>query len=28
VLGIVLYALTAFVESHFTGWAFRGQSNR
>jgi NitT/TauT family transport system permease protein len=28
VLGIVLYALTAFVESHFTGWAFRGQSAR
>jgi NitT/TauT family transport system permease protein len=28
VLGIVLYAVTAFVESYFTGWAFRGQANR
>ena len=26
VLGIVLYAITAQVESHFTGWAFRGQA--
>jgi NitT/TauT family transport system permease protein len=25
-LGIVLYALTAMVESRFTGWAFRGQN--
>jgi NitT/TauT family transport system permease protein len=28
VLGIVLYALTAWVETRFTGWAFRGQANR
>jgi NitT/TauT family transport system permease protein len=28
VLGIVLYAATAAIESHFTGWAFRGQANR
>jgi NitT/TauT family transport system permease protein len=28
VLGILLYAVTAAVESHFTGWAFRGQANR
>jgi NitT/TauT family transport system permease protein len=28
VLGILLYAITAAVESHFTGWAFRGQANR
>jgi NitT/TauT family transport system permease protein len=26
VLGIVLYAITARVEAHFTGWAFRGQA--
>jgi NitT/TauT family transport system permease protein len=26
VLGIVLYAVTARVEAHFTGWAFRGQA--
>jgi len=26
VLGIVLYAVTAAVEAHFTGWAFRGQT--
>jgi NitT/TauT family transport system permease protein len=26
VLGIVLYAITAAVESRFTGWAFRGQN--
>jgi NitT/TauT family transport system permease protein len=26
VLGIVLYAITAAVEAHFTGWAFRGQN--
>jgi NitT/TauT family transport system permease protein len=25
VLGIVLYAITAAIESRFTGWAFRGQ---
>jgi NitT/TauT family transport system permease protein len=28
VMGIVLYAATAAVESRFTGWAFRGQANR
>lgn len=28
VLGIVLYAMTALVESRFTGWAFRGGANR
>ena len=28
VLGIVLYAGTAMIEARFTGWAFRGQSNR
>ena len=28
VMGILLYAVTAFVESYFTGWAFRGQANR
>ena len=28
VLGILLYAATAVVETRFTGWAFRGQSNR
>ena len=28
VLGILLYAATAAVETRFTGWAFRGQSNR
>ena len=28
VLGIVLYAATAAIEAHFTGWAFRGQANR
>jgi len=27
-LGIVLYAMTALIEQRFTGWAFRGQSNR
>ena len=27
-LGILLYAATAAVETRFTGWAFRGQSNR
>lgn len=27
-LGIVLYAATAAIETRFTGWAFRGQSNR
>jgi NitT/TauT family transport system permease protein len=27
-LGIVLYAITALIEQHFTGWAFRGQQNR
>ena len=26
-LGIVLYAITAGIESRFTGWAFRGQSH-
>jgi NitT/TauT family transport system permease protein len=25
-LGIVLYAITARIESHFTAWAFRGQA--
>lgn len=25
-LGIVLYAATAIIEKHFTGWAFRGQN--
>jgi NitT/TauT family transport system permease protein len=28
VLGIVLYAATAMIEARFTGWAFRGQTNR
>ena len=28
VLGIVLYAMTAMVESRFTGWAFRGGVSR
>jgi len=28
VLGIVLYAATAMIETRFTGWAFRGQANR
>jgi NitT/TauT family transport system permease protein len=28
VLGILLYAGTAAIERRFTGWAFRGQSNR
>ena len=28
VLGIVLYAVTAAIESHFTGWAFRSQGQR
>jgi NitT/TauT family transport system permease protein len=28
VLGIVLYAATAAVETRFTGWAFRGQASR
>ncbi|HEX9396608.1 MAG TPA: ABC transporter permease [Burkholderiales bacterium] len=28
VLGIALYAATAAIEAHFTGWAFRGQANR
>ncbi len=28
VLGILLYAATALIESRFTGWAFRGQANR
>ncbi len=28
VLGIALYAATAMIEARFTGWAFRGQSNR
>ena len=28
VLGILLYALTAIVETRFTSWAFRGQANR
>jgi NitT/TauT family transport system permease protein len=27
-LGILLYAMTAFVEARFTGWAFRGGVNR
>ena len=27
-LGIVLYAVTAVIETRFTGWAFRGQANR
>lgn len=26
VLGIVLYAITAAIEAHFTGWAFRSQA--
>ena len=26
VLGVVLYAITAAIEAHFTGWAFRGQN--
>lgn len=26
VLGIVLYAITAMIETRFTGWAFRGQN--
>jgi NitT/TauT family transport system permease protein len=25
VLGIVLYAITAWIEKRFTGWAFRGE---
>ena len=28
VLGILLYAATAAIETRFTGWAFRGQANR
>jgi NitT/TauT family transport system permease protein len=28
VLGIALYAATAIIEMRFTGWAFRGQTNR
>jgi NitT/TauT family transport system permease protein len=28
VLGILLYAATAIIETRFTGWAFRGQANR
>jgi len=28
VLGIVLYAATAAIETRFTGWAFRSQANR
>lgn len=28
VLGILLYAATALIEARFTGWAFRGQTNR
>ena len=28
VLGIVLYAVTAAIETRFTGWAFRGQANQ
>ena len=28
VMGIVLYAATAAIETRFTGWAFRGQSSR
>jgi NitT/TauT family transport system permease protein len=28
VLGILLYAATALIESRFTGWAFRGQASR
>ena len=28
VLGILLYAATAMIETRFTGWAFRGQANR
>ena len=27
-LGIILYAMTAMVESRFTGWAFRGGVSR
>jgi NitT/TauT family transport system permease protein len=26
VLGIVLYAMTAWVEKRMTGWAFRGEN--
>ncbi len=26
VLGIILYAITALIETRFTGWAFRGQN--
>jgi NitT/TauT family transport system permease protein len=26
VLGIVLYALTAWIEKRMTGWAFRGET--
>jgi NitT/TauT family transport system permease protein len=26
ILGVVLYAITAAIEAHFTGWAFRGQN--
>lgn len=26
VLGVVLYAITAAIEAHFTSWAFRGQN--
>jgi NitT/TauT family transport system permease protein len=26
VLGVILYAITAAIESHFTSWAFRGQN--
>jgi NitT/TauT family transport system permease protein len=28
ILGILLYAATAAIETRFTGWAFRGQANR
>ena len=28
VMGIVLYAATAAIETRFTGWAFRGQASR
>jgi NitT/TauT family transport system permease protein len=26
VFGVILYAITAAIEAHFTGWAFRGQN--
>jgi NitT/TauT family transport system permease protein len=28
IMGILLYAATAAIETRFTGWAFRGQANR